>query len=53
MGVETIRIGYFAAAGLALLYLTAGRRLACRLYAAAIVNGRDRRARVWGFIAAG
>ena len=53
MWIEVIRIGFVAIGGMVAIALFVGPRLACRLYAAAIVDGRDRAAGFWAFVAAG
>ena len=52
MGIEALRIGFIVSGSLLALVLFAGPRLACRLYAAALVRGRDGTAGFWAALAA-
>lgn len=51
--IEAARIGFIVGAATVALALALIPRLACRFYADALAEGRDRRAGFWGFVAAG
>jgi hypothetical protein len=53
MGIEATRICFIAIGGCLAAFLAVAPRLACRLYAEALVNDRDRAAGFWAFLAAG
>jgi hypothetical protein len=53
MWIEATRIGFLAIGGCLALFLAVAPRVACRFYAEAIVNGSDRAAGFWAFLAAG
>lgn len=51
--IEAARIAFVVVGGTVALALAIAPRFACRLYARALADGRDRRAGFWGFVAAG
>jgi hypothetical protein len=52
MSAEVARICFIALGGVLGVFLAVAPRVACRRYASAVVEGRDRAAGLWAFLAA-
>ena len=51
MWIEVVRIALLVFGGAVAVFLAAAPRLACRRYAEAVIEGHDRAAGFWAFLA--